>query len=94
MVLGYVDGGAVLTTYPNPTEGDSKVVFQTFENTKALVEVYDMNGRNVATLFDQDANAGQTYTLDFNGSKLPNGIYVYRLTTQNETIIEKFMIMR
>ena len=85
---------SALSTYPNPTEGPSKVVFTTVETTRTLVEVYDMNGRNVATLFDQEAQQDQQYTLDFNGSKLPNGVYIYRLTTNNETIIEKFMIAR
>ena len=96
-VVGAVEAlGATskLTSYPNPTNGLSKVVFVTGETTRTLVEVYDMNGRNVATLFNQEAQKGEEYTLDFNGSKLSNGVYIYRLTTQKETIIEKFMIAR
>ncbi len=83
-----------LTSYPNPSSGSSKVVFTTGETTNTLVEVYDMNGRNVGTLFNQEAQQGQKYTLDFNGSNLPNGVYIYRMTTNNETIIEKFMIAK
>ncbi len=89
-----VDAHSVLITYPNPTKGPSKVVFTTGQTTRTLVEVYDLNGRNVATLFNQEAQQGEKYTLDFNGSKLPNGVYIYRMTTDNETIVEKFMIAR
>lgn len=89
-----VEGSATLSAYPNPTEGPSNVVFKTAETTRVLLEVYDMSGRNVATLFDQEAQQDKEYKLDFNGSKLPNGVYVYRLTTNNETIIEKFMIAK
>ncbi|NEN23591.1 T9SS type A sorting domain-containing protein, partial [Cryomorpha ignava] len=43
---------------------------------------------------NQEAQQGHEYRLDFNGAALPNGVYIYRMTTQNETIIEKFMIAR
>ncbi len=89
-----VGSNSTLTSYPNPTKGPSKVVFTTGVTTRTLVDVYDMNGRNVATLFNQEAQKGKEYTLDFNGSNLPNGVYIYRMTTNNESIIEKFMIAR
>lgn len=83
-----------LSSYPNPTAGTSQVVFVTGETTRATLEVYDMNGRNVSTLFNQVANANQEYRLEFDGAELPNGVYIYRLTTSKETIIEKFMIAK
>lgn len=83
-----------LTSFPNPTSGTSQVVFSTEQTQRALVEVFDVNGRNVSTLFNQVANANQEYRVDFNGSDLPEGVYIYRMTTNNETIINKFMIAR
>jgi len=70
------------------------VTFETVVTERTLLEVYDMNGRNVSTLFNQVANAGQEYRIDFDGSALPNGVYIYRLTTENEVVVEKFMIAR
>ena len=69
-------------------------MFTTGQTTRTTLEVFDMNGRSVATLFNQVANAGQQYMIDFDGAALPNGVYVYRLTTENETIVEKFMIAK
>lgn len=89
-----VESQASLTPYPNPTKGPSKVVFTTGESARTLIEVYDMNGRNVATLFSQEAQKSEEYTLDFNGNTLPNGVYIYRMTTESETIIQKMMIAR
>ncbi len=88
------DAQSELTSYPNPTSGVSEVVFIPAETGITLVEVYDMNGRNVATLFNQVANAKQQYRLNFHGNNLPNGVYIYRLTTNSETIINKFMIAK
>ncbi len=87
-------GTSVLASYPNPTQGVSNVVFTTAQTTRTTVAVFDMNGRNVTTLFNQVAQEGQEYRLNFDGAALPNGVYVYRLTTDNETIIEKFMIAK
>ena len=89
-----IEAQSSLTSYPNPTSGPSQVVFSSATTGRTLVEVYDMNGRNVATLFNQVANANQEYRLDFNGNNLPNGVYIYRMTTNNETIIDKFMIAK
>jgi len=84
----------ILESYPNPTNGPSQVVFATGATGRTLLEVYDMNGRNVATLFNQEAQVGQEYRVDFEGAYLPNGVYIYRLTTVNEIIIDKFMIAK
>ncbi len=83
-----------LSSYPNPTTGTSQVVFSTGENGIATLEVFDMSGRTVATLFNQTVKSEVDYRVDFNGNNLPNGVYAYRLTTQNETVIEKFLIAR
>jgi len=83
-----------LASYPNPTAGTSQVVFSTGENGIATLEVFDMSGRNVATLFNQTVKSEVDYRVDFNGNNLPNGVYAYRLTTQNGSVIEKFLIAR
>lgn len=83
-----------LLSYPNPTTGPSKVEFKTVESTHALLEVYDLSGRNVGTIFNAEVQKGQEYLIDFDGSNLSRGVYIYRLTTAHETIIEKFMITR
>ncbi len=53
-----------------------------------------MNGRQVESLLNEVVNAGQTYRLEFNGSSLPNGVYVYRMTSDKEVLISKFLIAR
>ncbi len=83
-----------LSSYPNPTNGISNTVFITARTGRTTVAVYDMNGRSVATLFNQEAQAGKEYRLNFDGTDLPNGVYIYRLTNNFETINEKFMIAK
>ena len=84
----------VLSSYPNPTNGISQAVFVTGKTERTTLEVYDIKGRLVKSLFNQVAEAGIEYRVDFDGLALPNGVYVYRLTSTSETIIEKFIIAK
>ena len=88
------DKNTRLSSFPNPTPGISQVVFQTESNQHTLLEVYDMSGRSVASLYNAVTEMGVEYRINFDGSSLPNGIYVYRLTSGNELLIDKFMIAR
>jgi hypothetical protein len=45
-------------------------------------------------LFNGVAQANNDYRFQFDGSTLPNGVYIYRLTTEKEMVNEKFMIAR
>ncbi len=87
-------GGAIVETFPNPTVGVSNVTFTVPEATEATLEVYDMSGRKVAQVFNGMAEPATDYRFEFDGSSLPNGVYIYRLNTNEEVITEKFMIAR
>ncbi len=85
---------AFLGSSPNPSQGLSFVQFSTPRSEIVTLEVYDLSGRLVQQLFQQMANADQKYRLEFNPGNLPNGVYVYRLTTQHEVLIDKFVLAR
>ena len=85
---------ASLTSSPNPTAGQSFVTFSVANEEYTTVEVYDMSGRQITSLFNQVVESGVEYRLEFDGQNLPNGIYIYRLTTGSEVLIEKFMIAK
>jgi len=86
--------GAAVSSYPNPTSDVSNVTFNVNGEGYTTLEVYDMSGRSVESLFSGVAHPDADYRFSFNGSDLPAGVYIYRLTTQTETVIEKFMISK
>lgn len=88
------EGSLVLETYPNPSPGPVNVEFTTPKNERVTIEVMDMSGRVVSTVYNAVANSNQSYRLDFNGQALPNGIYITRMTTETETVIKKVMIAK
>ncbi len=85
---------SVLESSPNPTQGTSFVTFSVPTEDYTTLEVYDMSGRRVAELFNQVTEKDAEYRLEFDGSSLPNGVYVYRLTTANEVVIDKFIMAK
>ncbi|MGB6036199.1 MAG: T9SS type A sorting domain-containing protein [Cryomorphaceae bacterium] len=87
-------GGAAISSLPNPTEGQSNVTFTVVEEGYTTLEVYDMSGRLVDAIFAGNAQANSDYRFEFDGSALPNGVYIYRLTTENEVVNDKFMIAK
>ena len=87
-------GGSTIVSQPNPTEGQSNVTFTVIEEGYTTLEVFDMSGRLVDAIFTGTAVPGADYRFEFDGTSLPNGVYLYRLTTDKEVVNEKFMIAR
>ncbi len=93
-VSGQLTPGISLETYPNPSPGAVNVEFVSERGQRITVEVTDLSGRTVSTLFNAEVNADQMYRTEFNGAGLPNGIYITRMTTEDEIVVKKVMIAR
>jgi hypothetical protein len=87
-------GGLGIAVNPNPTAGPSNVSFTTAKEEYATLEVFDMTGKMVEALFAGAVQPNTDYRFEFDGSALPDGVYIYRLTTETESINEKFIIAR
>ncbi len=83
-----------LISSPNPTSGESNVTFEVVTEGHTTLEVFDMNGRSIEVLYNGMAGPSTEYSFQFNGSSLPTGVYIYRLTTESNVVIEKFMIAK
>lgn len=86
-------GHITTTATPNPFQQTTRVSFATDYDTHALVEVFDLSGAKVASLYDGDVNAGLAYSFNLDGKDLVPGIYVYIITTNNQHISERILLM-
>lgn len=84
---------ALEQNYPNPFNPATIITYNVPMAGKVKLEVFDILGRNVATLIDQEQEVGQ-YKVDFDGSKLSSGVYVYRLSSQGVQLTKKMMLMK
>ncbi len=68
--------------YPNPFNPNTKIKFQLTKRSYAEITIYDITGRRIQKLLNDELNAGE-YEIDFNASGLSSGTYSYKLTVNN-----------
>jgi len=79
--------------YPNPFNPSTKIKFSLPVKNYVSLRVYDIVGRQVAELVKGNMEAG-SYSVDFNASNLPSGVYVYTLTAGTSKISNKMMLIK
>ncbi|QMU29529.1 T9SS type A sorting domain-containing protein [Adhaeribacter radiodurans] len=70
-----------LTAYPNPFQGKVTVKFSLPQTQVTTVKIFDSQGREVITLFQEEAKARQTYQLEWQAGIKPAGLYFIQLQT-------------
>ena len=86
-----VIGFELLPNYPNPFNPNTVIPFNLEKSGMVRLEVFDLLGRKVATLVDQELQQGR-HSYSFDGTSLSSGVYVYRLK-QNDQIITRSMTL-
>ncbi len=84
--------------YPNPFNPSTTIMFELPHRSSVELEVLNILGQNVITLFDNDADAG-VYRInwdgfDKDGVQVGSGIYFYRLKTDNEVLTKKMLMVK
>jgi len=83
-----------IRAYPNPNEGSARITFRTATDGDAVVEIFDLNGRKVDQIYNGNVDSSRDYQVEVIRPDLPDGIYIYRLTKADETMIGKFIISK
>ncbi len=83
-----------LSAFPNPFNNTISFSFKVAEQGKSTLKLYDMNGKLLATVFNGGLQKGTLHTVNFDGSKLPDGIYISRLQTTSGVIEQKIIKSR
>ena len=79
--------------YPNPFNPSTKIKFSIPETGLTSLKIYDLLGREVSVLVNEDLLAGN-YEVYFEASSLANGIYIYTLRAGRHTESRKMTLLR
>ncbi|MGH2575624.1 MAG: T9SS type A sorting domain-containing protein [Ignavibacteria bacterium] len=79
--------------YPNPFNVVTSFKFQITSLGFARLIVYDVLGREVAVLVNEELKPG-TYEVDFDGTNYPSGVYYYRLEAGDYTETRKMALVK
>ncbi len=89
-----VSNGVALSVFPNPFRDRTTVQFSTNSGQHLQASVFDLSGREVASMYNGYASELQTYSFEFDGSELNNGTYIFRVVTDNGTHTTRMVLAR
>jgi len=84
--------------YPNPFNPTTTIMFAMPEAAKATIEIYNILGQKVKTLYADNLKAGihtvQWDATDNHGNQVSAGVYIYRLSTNNVSKTKKMILLK
>ena len=84
---------AMNQNYPNPFNPTSNLSYQLPVDSRVTLKVYDLTGREVATLVNGEKPAG-FYTVNFNAASLASGVYIYRMSAEGKDKASSFQSVK
>ncbi len=84
---------ALYQNYPNPFNPVTNILFDIPKESFVTLKVYDIRGKEVKTLADENRKAG-SYNITFNAAALASGVYFYKLTAGDFTKTMKMILVK
>jgi hypothetical protein len=79
--------------YPNPFNPSTIISYSVPKESKVELRVFNLLGQEVRTLVDEVKQKGN-YTVEFNASSLPSGIYIYKFSGQGFSAAKKMVVLK
>jgi uncharacterized delta-60 repeat protein len=80
--------------YPNPFNPTTTIGFTLAEDGHVVLKVYDMTGREVATLLDEERTAGAYHQVVVDAARLTSGTYFVRLDHDRRSLTRKITVIK
>lgn len=81
VVIGIPSKFELSQNYPNPFNPSTKIDFNLPAESTVTIKVFDINGKELITLVNEQRNAGY-HSVNFNGSTLSSGVYFYQINAK------------
>jgi photosystem II stability/assembly factor-like uncharacterized protein len=79
--------------FPNPFNPATTIKFSIDRKDRVSLNVYDVNGRRVATILNKEMDPGD-YSISFQADGLSSGVYFYVLKTSTAEMMKKMILLR
>ena len=87
------DGIVLEQNYPNPFNPATSIQFTLPDAQRVTVQVFDVLGRPVATLVDDQTMSAGAHTVRFDAGSLASGVYLYRLQAGDSFVQSRRMLL-
>jgi len=82
-----------ISNHPNPFNPITNISYSIKEAGLVSIRVFDLLGQQVAELVNEEKEAGE-YSVPFNASNLPSGIYIYKINSENFNQTRKMLFLK
>jgi endoglucanase len=82
------------TNYPNPFNATTIIQFSLARQERVSLRIFDILGRQIATLVENELKQSGTYSVRFDASDLASGVYVYQLRAGDLAVSKKMLVMK
>jgi Polysaccharide deacetylase/Secretion system C-terminal sorting domain len=93
LTINPVEDYKLFQNYPNPFNPSTRIQYAISRKELVTLNVYDVLGREVATLVNEEKTAG-SYEVSFKSSTLSSGVYIYTLRVGNKQISKKMVVAK
>ena len=88
-----VDGYSLEQNYPNPFNPSTTISFSIPENQFVSLKLYNLIGQEIKTLINGNLEKGN-HTVQLNAEGLSSGIYLYKLESNNNSLVRKMTLLK
>ncbi|MFI5144637.1 MAG: T9SS type A sorting domain-containing protein, partial [Ignavibacteria bacterium] len=79
--------------YPNPFNPETKIIFTVPQQSKVVLKVYDILGKEVSTIVNETLLPGK-YEKTFSGLSFASGVYFYKMEAGEFTSVKKMVLLK
>jgi|GEM_PF-643724 len=83
-----------IRNYPNPFNDYANIEFNILKDSPVTLKIYDLTGRQITTLLDNELKIAGEHRIRFDGSEHPSGMYIYTLQVGEYTATGKMNIIK
>ena len=80
--------------YPNPFNPTTRIEFELSSSEQVSLKVYDILGREVAVLLDNQLRNTGAHSVEFEAASLPSGVYLYRLEAGDFSSAKRMILLK
>ena len=85
---------SLLQNYPNPFNPQTTISYSLPQTSTVTLKVYDLMGREIVTLIQNERKAPGNYEISFNALNLSSGVYFYKLQTQSYVQTKRMILLK
>ncbi len=80
--------------YPNPFNPTTKIDFALPVNAKVTIKIFDITGREVISVLNNESRVAGYYTVIINASSLSSSVYFYRIISDKFIQVKKMVVLK